>query len=151
MKKNKVTSGSCLCGKVSYEFSGNLGIFQYCHCSRCRKFTGSAFASNILVALDDFKWITGNELVGRFEPEETKHFATSFCKNCGSTIFLRLNVFQGMVAIPGGSFDPPTFWFVPQVENFCRTKAPFIETSTSEKHDTHPMYNPKKPDNHPVK
>jgi len=58
--QNKVTSGSCLCGKVSYEFSGNLGIFQYCHCSRCRKFTGSAFASNILVALDDFKWITGN-------------------------------------------------------------------------------------------
>ena len=74
-----------------------------------------------------------------------------FCKNCGSTIFLRLNVFQGMVAIPGGSFDPPTFWFEPQVENFCRTKAPFIQTSTAEKHDTHPMYNPKTPDNHPVK
>ena len=51
----------------------------------------------------------------------------------------------------GGSFDPPTFWFEPQVENFCRTKAPFIQTSTAEKHDTHPMYNPKKPDNHPVK
>ncbi len=75
----------------------------------------------------------------------------NFCKNCGSTIFLRLNVFQGMVAIPGGSFDPPTFWFEPQVENFCRTKAPFIQTSTAEKHDTHPMYNPKTPDNHPVK
>ena len=35
--------------------------------------------------------------------------------------------------------------------NFCRTKAPFIQTSTAEKHDTHPMYNPKTPDNHPVK
>tara|TARA_B100000989_G_scaffold294392_1_gene273438 strand:- start:956 stop:1126 length:171 start_codon:yes stop_codon:yes gene_type:complete len=56
-----------------------------------------------------------------------------------------------MVAIPGGSFDPPTFWFEPQVENFCRTKAPFIQTSTATKHDTHPMYKPKTTDNHPVK
>ena len=30
-------------------------------------------------------------------------------------------------------------------------KAPFIQTSTAEKHDTHPMYNPKTPDNHPVR
>ncbi len=75
----------------------------------------------------------------------------NFSKNCGSTIFLRLNFFQGMVAPPGGSVDPPTFWFEPQVENFCRTKAPYIQKSTAEKHDTHPMYNPKTPDNHPVK
>ena len=27
----------------------------------------------------------------------------NFCKNSDSTIFLRLNVFQGMVAIPGGA------------------------------------------------
>jgi hypothetical protein len=52
MPENRVT-GSCLCGEVSYAIKGNMGIFQYCNCSRCRKFSGSAFASNLFVAPDD--------------------------------------------------------------------------------------------------
>ena len=52
---NHTVPGSCLCGKVTYRIKDNLGIFQYCHCSRCRKFTGSAFASNLLVAPGDFR------------------------------------------------------------------------------------------------
>jgi hypothetical protein len=32
--------GSCLCKKVRYEITGNMGVFPYCHCSRCRKITG---------------------------------------------------------------------------------------------------------------
>ena len=79
-------TGSCLCGKVTYEIQGNLGIFQYCHCSRCRKFTGSAFASNLLVSPKEFRWLSGQECVGRFELEAAKHFATSFCKHCGSSL-----------------------------------------------------------------
>ena len=85
MQENKIV-GKCLCGTVSYEITGNLGIFQYCHCSRCRKFTGSAHAANILVAPGQFCWLSGEPNVGRFEPAETKHFATSFCKTCGSSL-----------------------------------------------------------------
>jgi len=40
--------GRCLCHRVSYAIRGHLGIFQYCHCSRCQKVTGSAFAANLL-------------------------------------------------------------------------------------------------------
>lgn len=138
MKKNKVTSGSCLCGKVSYEFSGNLGIFQYCHCSRCRKFTGSAFASNILVALDDFKWITGNELVGRFEPEETKHFATSFCKNCGSSLPWKAKTNKAIV-VPAGTTDT-NLPINPSQNIFWDSKASwFKDSSDLIKHDKLPV------------
>lgn len=103
MTSSKVT-GSCLCGKVSYEISGNLGIFQYCHCSRCRKFTGSAHAANLLVFPEQFKWLFGEELVGRFEPKETKHFATSFCKCCGSSLPW-LGKSKKAVVIPAGTLD----------------------------------------------
>lgn len=85
MQENKAM-GKCLCGEVSYEITGNLGIFQYCHCSRCRKFTGSAYAANILVAPGQFHWLSGESNVGRFEPAETRHFATSFCRICGSSM-----------------------------------------------------------------
>ena len=67
-------SGSCLCGEVRYRFTGNLGIFQNCQCSRCRKFTGSAFAANLFVSPEQFHWLAGESQIGRYAPEETRHF-----------------------------------------------------------------------------
>jgi hypothetical protein len=103
MSENKV-NGSCFCKNVSYEISGNMGIFQYCHCSRCRKVTGSAHAANLFVAPDDFRWLSGEENVGRYDPPETKYFATSFCKNCGSSLPW-LSKSGQVVIVPAGSLD----------------------------------------------
>jgi len=99
----KVT-GSCLCGEVTYAITGHLGIFQYCNCSRCRKFTGSAFASNLLVAPGDFQWLQGEQHLGRYEIDEARHFATSFCRLCGSSMPW-LAKSGKTVAVPAGSFD----------------------------------------------
>lgn len=82
----KAVTGSCFCNKVSYEITGNMGVFQYCHCSRCRKVTGSAHATNIFVSPGDFKWLGGEDCITRYDPEHTKYFATAFCKHCGSTL-----------------------------------------------------------------
>lgn len=96
--------GSCLCGQVSYEITGTLGIFQYCHCSRCRKFTGSAHAANIFVSPKQFRWLTGESQVGRFELPDAKHFATSFCKHCGSSLPWLAKSGKSVV-IPAGTLD----------------------------------------------
>jgi hypothetical protein len=103
MSENSV-GGSCLCNKVSYETTGNMGIFQYCHCSRCRKFTGSAHAANLFVAPGDFKWLSGEDSVGRYDPPDTKYFTTAFCKNCGSSMPW-LSKSGQVVIIPAGSLD----------------------------------------------
>ncbi len=100
----KISTGSCLCGEVHYEITGSLGIFQYCHCSRCRKFTGSAHAANIIVAPNQFKWIKGEEYLGRFEVAEAKHFATSFCNKCGSSLPWKSKS-EKSVIIPAGTLD----------------------------------------------
>ena len=42
--------GSCLCGAVRYEVSGDLQRFYHCHCKRCRKSTGTGHASNLMLA-----------------------------------------------------------------------------------------------------
>ena len=103
MSKHEVT-GSCLCHKVTYVVTGNLGIFQYCHCSRCRKFTGSAHSANLWVAPDDFRWMSGEDFVGRYEPDGTKYFATSFCKHCGSSLPW-LAKGGKVVVVPAGTLD----------------------------------------------
>ena len=99
-----LASGRCLCKKVSYAIQGHLGIFQYCHCSRCRKVTGSAFAANLLVSPADFQWIDGEEFVGRYECEDARHFAASFCKQCGSSLPWLGKSGQAVV-VPAGTLD----------------------------------------------
>lgn len=100
----KAIKGSCLCGGVSYQFHGPEYVFQYCHCSRCRKFTGSAHASNIVIAPEQFEWLSGVDLVGRYEHAEAKHFATCFCKRCGSSLPWKSQT-GNTVIIPAGTLD----------------------------------------------
>jgi Uncharacterized conserved protein len=96
--------GSCLCGSVTYEITPPFKTFQYCHCSRCRKFTGSAYSPNIFVPPDQFLWTKGEDQLGRFEHPEAKYFATCFCKNCGSSLPWAV---QGGVniVVPVGTLD----------------------------------------------
>lgn len=97
-------SGSCLCGEISYQFTGPIKVFQYCHCSRCQKFTGSAHASNIIIDSTQFRWLSGDNSLGRFELPDAKYFATSFCKICGSSLPC-LTKSGKAVVIPAGTLD----------------------------------------------
>jgi hypothetical protein len=136
MSENTVT-GSCLCRKVSYEITGNLGVFQYCHCSRCRKFTGSAHAANLFVAPGDFHWLAGEEYVGRYDPQETRYFATAFCNNCGSSLPW-LSKSGKVVIVPAGTLDEDP-GIRPDKNIFCASR-PAWYTSAAElpEHDEGP-------------
>ena len=103
MDKTKIR-GRCLCGKVRYQFEGPIRVFQYCHCSRCRKITGSAHAANIIIDPPHFEWLSGEAYIGRFELPEAKHFATSFCQHCGSSLPWLTKSGKAMI-IPAGSLD----------------------------------------------
>ena len=76
--------GGCLCGKVRFEISGAVENIVYCHCSRCRKAQGSAFATNGNVDVDKFSFITGEQEMTGYEstPGQTKYF----CRHCSSPI-----------------------------------------------------------------
>lgn len=134
---DSVSRGSCLCGKVRYEITGSIGIFQYCHCSRCRKFSGSAHASNLMVKPEQFKWLSGESLLGRYEPEDTKYFATVFCTQCGSSLPW-LEKTQKTVLVPAGTLDddPP---MLPQQSVFYASKAKwYISPSDLPQHEELP-------------
>ena len=79
--------GGCLCGAIRFEVARFVGPFELCHCSRCRKASGSAFTAMIGVRAEDVSWISGREAIQRFEAPVLKHppgFRTAFCGCCGS-------------------------------------------------------------------
>lgn len=77
--------GGCLCGAVTVEVNGGIDSIIHCHCSKCRKSSGTAYATNGFVATAGFVIKTGHEQIGFYEtaPGKKRHF----CKVCASPIF----------------------------------------------------------------
>jgi hypothetical protein len=97
-------SGSCLCGAVTYEMRPPYAFFQYCHCSRCRKFSGAAHGANILVSADQFKWTSGEDRVKQYVVPDAKYYCTAFCTVCGSSLPWRTRN-EKFYLVPAGTLD----------------------------------------------
>jgi hypothetical protein len=76
--------GSCLCGKVRYEYDGDINEIAMCHCSQCRHAQGGAFATNSPIDAEKLKF-TGSEFIKEFESNDNK--VRAFCQNCGSPLY----------------------------------------------------------------
>ena len=107
MNKYKTLKGECLCGQVSWELSGPYEFFGMCQCSRCRKVTGAAFATNLFVKADQFNWISGEDNTGKYALEPPNTFGNAFCKNCGSRAPRFIPSKGWMLAPLGSTMDAP--------------------------------------------
>lgn len=116
--------GSCLCGTVKYEVRGNLGPAIYCHCSRCRKATATAFATNAGVAASDFVIIEGESALKAFNSSPGVH--RFFCSNCGSPIISRRDTMPDVVRLRLGTLDTP-LTAPPTGHYFVASKADWYE------------------------
>lgn len=97
--------GSCLCGAVQYEITGPLGRIVYCHCSRCRKANGSAFAAVAPVSASDFRIVKGEGALRSYYNDAGVH--RLFCGTCGSPIIGRRENAPETVRVRIGTLDTP--------------------------------------------
>lgn len=79
-------NGGCLCGKITFRVTGPFNVFYFCHCSRCRKATGSAHAANIFGTPDQIEWLSGEEHIKYYRLPEAERFSKNFCTECGSPV-----------------------------------------------------------------
>ena len=115
--------GSCLCKQVTYEVEMPFDRFYYCHCTRCRKATGSPHASNGFVKRDKFRWLSGESLIKRYDLPEAKRFGLQFCTNCGGKVPHHTRDGSAMV-IPTGTLDEDP-GSRPQAIVFWASRAPW--------------------------
>ena len=64
--------GSCVCGQVRWAVKPPYRFFQYCHCSRCRRRSGSVHACNLAVMDGQLEWLDGEAVVQRYELPDAK-------------------------------------------------------------------------------
>ena len=120
--------GSCLCGGIRFEFTKPAGPFELCHCTRCRKVTGSAFFSGLYVRVEHFRLLEGKELITTYEApilREPPAYRASFCSRCGSPV-PNPNGGAGLLEIPAGLLnDDPEM--KPDKHIFVELKSPWFE------------------------
>ena len=97
------TTGSCLCGAVSFRISGDFESFFLCHCTRCRKDTGSAHAANLFSTTAAIVWLSGEDCIKTYRVPATRH-EKSFCTECGSAL-PRVQSGGALLVVPAGSLD----------------------------------------------
>ena len=97
-------AGSCLCGAVKYVVTGDPQNFFHCHCSRCRKSSGTGHASNIIMTGASLDWLSGKEQLAGYKVPDAKFFGTVFCSTCGSPM-PRYSPERQVAVVPAGSLD----------------------------------------------
>ena len=77
--------GKCLCGEVHIKVNGRISDIIHCHCSLCRKNSGTAFATNGFINTADFEITSGKTTLSSFsfKPGRSRHF----CSQCGSPVY----------------------------------------------------------------
>ncbi len=96
--------GSCVCGAVAFEMRPPYRFFQYCHCSRCRKRSGSIHAANIALPAEQLTFVRGAEHVRRFELPTTAGWSSAFCDLCGSGLPWKTRNGEAWI-VPSGALD----------------------------------------------
>jgi hypothetical protein len=99
--------GRCLCHHISYEYTGDVGPANYCHCEDCRRCTGSAFNIGVRFELAGFRILSGSTRGFTKRGDSGAELTRHFCPNCGSPIFTSSPKHPGYIYVKAGTLDDP--------------------------------------------
>ncbi|GAA3096132.1 GFA family protein [Rhizobium viscosum] len=113
MAGETVRMGGCACGAVRYEVEGEPYQSGLCHCTKCRKLTGSIFSATANWRRSKFK----------MDGEISTFDKRSFCPICGSRLFF---IFDDAVEVFLGTLDPAPNDIRPMVEVWTVRREPWL-------------------------
>ena len=115
--------GQCSCGEVRFEVQNAFEYAFYCHCSRCRVRTGSAFATIAGIAMDKVEVTTGHENL-LIEGECSDGYGAR-CSRCHAFLFAAVRDRQYMHVSLGVLNGTPNK--LPDHHIYVGSKAPWFQ------------------------
>lgn len=110
--------GSCLCGARTYEINGDFDGVWICHCSNCRKVSGSVGNAIIIVPKERFRWLSGADHGETFSLRPS--YSVTRCKTCGTPLPAEED--SEKVYVTAGTLDEPLGAGI-RTRIFCASKA----------------------------
>ena len=114
-------AGKCLCGAVQYAVKDEFVYALNCHCSNCRRATGSAFKSFAGIEREKLSITEGRDNLLIFG-EENAHDVR--CKKCGSFLYSLVREGAFVHVTMGTLVDTPRIR--PTAHIFVGSKAPWF-------------------------
>lgn len=71
--------------RVAFELTGDLSGVVVCHCSICRRFTGSNGIGVVVIDNNVFRWVRGDEFIATWK-KPNADWQGWFCRICGSPL-----------------------------------------------------------------
>ncbi|WP_313653262.1 GFA family protein [Pantoea sp.] len=96
--------GTCLCETVTFELTVTPAFYYRCHCSLCRKQSGTGHNLATLVKERDFTWLSGETQIASWS--RPSGYRCDFCSRCGAAVPNRLRG-HAYIWIPVGLLDEP--------------------------------------------
>lgn len=118
--------GSCLCGTVRFSVQDAFSYALNCHCSQCRRATGSAFKPFAGIERSKFAVTAGSDSLLIFG-EEAAHDAR--CRQCGSLLYSVVRDGAYVHVTLGTLVDNPSIR--PTAHIFVGSKAPWYTITDS--------------------
>ena len=137
-------TGGCLCGKHRYAITTAPKYVYYCHCSMCRKASGSVVGAWLTVDVASFKLShatdkSNDDVDGDHDDSDggeplavyasSSRFERHFCSACGSHIMFCRRESPVFVEVCHGSLDAPQDW-PPQNHIWTSAQLPFLTIDT---------------------
>ncbi len=119
--------GACSCGGVEYGVEVELLMMYLCHCSECRKMSGSSYSTKGAVLDAQFNLLKGESNIKSFKKNETT--TKFFCFNCGSPIYSQTKNVEGLTFIDCGLLDDDPGKSV-DTQCFYGSRAPWLDKSS---------------------
>lgn len=120
--QTKILKGQCLCRAVTYEVADVFAYAMNCHCSDCRRATGSAFKPIAGIDIESVRIVAGNRHLMRYGGGAAHDL---HCDICGSLLYsvVRDGAFAHVAL--GTLVDPPSIR--PTAHIFVGSKAEWFE------------------------
>jgi hypothetical protein len=115
--------GQCACGETRFEVQNEFEYAFFCHCSRCRLRTGSAFAAIAGIAIDKVEVTTGRENL-LIEGDCSDGYGAR-CSRCHAFLFAAVRERQFMHVALGVLTGTPNK--LPDHHIYVGSKAPWFE------------------------
>ncbi|MCO1335898.1 GFA family protein [Microbulbifer sp. OS29] len=77
-------NGKCLCGAIEFQLDEPVPNLYQCHCSLCRKLSGSASDTAMFIEREQFRWVRGLDRISSYRT--ATGYRSDFCSGCGSTV-----------------------------------------------------------------
>ncbi len=99
-------SGGCLCGAVRFQSTADPQVVGHCHCTDCRKSSGTGHCTHLVVPESAFT-VTGTVTFHERPADSGNIVSRGFCGICGSPIFSRNAAMPGVVFPRASVLDDP--------------------------------------------